>query len=375
MTDLVNDIRAEIAKQKAGEVLPFAFEDWEAAARTKLDPAPFGYIVGGASGGDTMRENRKAFERYRIVPRMLRDVAERQMAVKLFGTSAAAPFLLAPVAAQGIMHPDGERATARAARSLGIPMVLSTMASTPLEDIAKLMDPVKCWFQLYAGKNREFAKSLIQRAETAGYSAVVATVDLPLLSWREEELKHAYLPFLENEGIANHLSDPTFGTGDPKELHRRAIDYLENPRFTWKDIEWLRKQTRLPLLLKGILHPDDALLAIEHGADGIIVSNHGGRQVDGSIAALDALPLVRKAVKKRIPLLMDSGVRRGADILKAIALGASAVLIGRPYAYGLAVAGETGVRQVLRNLMAEFELNMALSGCRRIKDITKDLIV
>jgi isopentenyl diphosphate isomerase/L-lactate dehydrogenase-like FMN-dependent dehydrogenase len=358
-----------------------------------------------------MRANREAFDRWKIVPRMLQDVSERDLSVKVFGTTSAAPFFLAPVAAQGIMHPERERAVARAAKSLGIPMVLSTMSSTPLEEIAEIMRPVGCWFQLYAGSNRPFARSLIKRAEKAGYAAIVATVDLPLLGWREAELENAYLPFLENEGIANHLSDPVFrsrltsppspppsgeggdsrtrdskggsrsplpegeGTGERlKAAHNLAIEYLENPRFTWKDIDWIRRQTKLPLLLKGILHPDDARLAIKHGADGIVVSNHGGRQVDGSIAAIDALPAVRKAVKGKVPILMDSGIRRGADILKALALGASAVLVGRPYAYGLAVAGEAGVRQVLRNLMAEFELQMALSGCSSVSAISKDLI-
>ena len=338
--------------------LPIAFEEWEARARVQMKPEAFGYIAGGAGAGDTLRANRDAFDRWEIWPRMLRDVSERDITVQLFGTRSAAPLLLAPVAAQGTMHAEAERATARAAKSAGVPMVLSTMASTPLEEIATLIDPVGCWFQLYAGKSREFAKSLIKRAEASGYSAIVATVDLPLLGWRPYELAHAYVPFVVDEGIANP----------------EAIENLENPKATWKDIDWIRKQTKLPLLLKGILHPDDAKLALQHGADGIIVSNHGGRQVDGSVAALDALPLVCKAVKEKVPVLMDSGIRRGADIIKALALGASAVLVGRPYAYGLAVAGEEGVRRVLSNLMADFERQMALSGCGKLKDITAPLV-
>src|SRR5262245_50071643 len=210
MTDLAGEIRKEVSTTRPDDMPPFTFDEWEARAKAKLAPGPFGYIAGGAGANDTIWSNLEAFDRWRIVPRVLRDVAERDMTIKLFGTTAPAPFLLAPVAAQGIMHPDGERATARAAAALGIPMVLSTMSSTPLEDVAKLTGRGRCWFQLYAAKNRDFAKSLIRRAEAAGYAAIVATVDLPLLGWRVEELRHGYLPFLENEGIANHISDPVF---------------------------------------------------------------------------------------------------------------------------------------------------------------------
>ena len=339
-------------------MLPYLFEEWEARAKAALNLAPFGYIAGGAGAGETLRANREAFHRWQIWPRMLRDVSRRDTSIKLFDTASTAPFLLAPVAAQGIMHPDAERGTARAAASAGIPLILSTMASTPLEEVARLMGATGCWFQLYAGKSRDFAKSLIQRAETAGYLAIVVTVDLPLLGWRPAVASSAYNPFVANGGIANP----------------EAIENLEHPGATWKDINWIRKQTTLPVILKGILHPDDARLALEHGADGIIVSNHGGRQVDGSVAALDALPLVAKAVKNKVPLLMDSGIRTGADILKALALGASAVLVGRPYAYGLCVAGEAGVSHVLQNLMADFEMQMALAGCARIRDIKRTLI-
>jgi len=250
-----------------------------------------------------------------------------------------------------------------------------------LEEIAGIMGPVPRWFQLYAGKNPDVACSMIRRAEASGYAALVVTVDLPLLGWREAELSNAYLPLLEGQGIANHLSDPVFRSQLPKPPEEdlegaiaRVLDSFVNPRFRWADIDSIRRQTRLPMLLKGILHPEDARLALDHGADGIIVSNHGGRQVDGSVAALDALPLVADAVKGRVPVLMDSGVRRGADVIKALALGAAAVLIGRPYAYALAAAGEAGVRHLIRNLMAEIDLQVGLSGLQSIKQIDRSLL-
>ncbi|MBI4419444.1 MAG: alpha-hydroxy-acid oxidizing protein [Gemmatimonadetes bacterium] len=381
MSDRAREIRTDVAGRRPEDILPFAFEEWERRAQAVLAAGPFGYVAGGAGAGDTMRANREAFDRWRIWPRMLRDVGQRDLGVRLFGATTPVPFLLAPVAAQTVMHPDGERATARAAKAAGIPVVLSTMSSTPLEEIARILAPSPRWLQLYAGKNRDVACSMIRRAEAAGYGAIAVTVDLPLLGWREGELRNAYLPFLEGHGIANYVSDPVFRAQlarPPEEDLQAAIthvlDSFVNPRFTWADIDWIRSLTRLPLLLKGILHPDDARAALDHGADGIIVSNHGGRQVDGSVAALDALPLVCGAVKQRVPVLMDSGIRRGADIVKALALGATAVLVGRPYAYALAVAGEDGVRHMIRNLIAEFDLQLGLSGCRSVKEVDRALL-
>jgi lactate 2-monooxygenase len=371
----------QIFSSQQTERLPVAFEDWEARAKEKLPAPQFYYIAGGAGAGDTMRANRAAFDRWRIVPRMLRDVTERQLGITLFGQQIPYPVLLAPIGVQSIIHPDGESGAGRAAASLGIPFIASTASTHPLERIAEACGDGPRWYQLYWSKDPDVTRSLIQRAERAGYSALVVTLDTPMMAWRERDLEHTYLPFLLGEGIGNYLTDPAFRaklSKPPEEDPAGAIalwtTLFGNPGLTWSDLTWLRQQTRLPILLKGILHPDDALLALHHGVDGLIVSNHGGRQVDGAIAALDALVDIVRVVQGRIPVLMDSGIRRGADIVKALALGATAVLIGRPYAYGLAVAGEAGVRRVLRNLLAEFDLTMALSGRRSIAELDPSVL-
>ena len=346
----------ELLGQKAKEILP---------------PRAYDYVAGGAGGEDTMRANRDAFYRWRIVPRMLRDVSKRDLSVELFGTRLPAPILPAPVGVQEIVHQDADAASARAAASLGLPFVLSTMSSRTIEEVAqaaKVADSPR-WFQLYWGKNPELTASMLQRAERAGYSALVVTLDTHSLGWRERDLHHGYLPFMLGQGLANYFSDPVFRglLPQPPEQNPMAAIQLwgslfSNPALTWTDIGFLRKHTRVPIILKGILHANDAAQALDAGVDGLIVSNHGGRQVDGGIGALDALPSVVREVKGRAPVLFDSGIRRGADIFKALALGARAALIGRPYMWGLAVAGEEGVRDVLLNLAADLDLTMALSG-------------
>ena len=368
-------------QQPADERLPFAVEEWERRARAVLADGPFGYLAGGAGAGDTMRANRDAFYKWRIWPRMLRDVGERDLRTEILGTLLPAPFLLAPIGVLGITHPDGERAPARAAAATGIPLILSTVSSVTMEEMAGLMGAAPRWFQLYPGTNRDVMSSMLCRAEAAGYSAIVVTLDTTMLGWREVDLQQAYLPFLQSQGLANYFSDPAFRSAlprPPEEDPRSAILYFlsifVNPRVSWPDIDFLRTQTRLPILLKGILHPADATLALDHGVDGIIVSNHGGRQVDGATAALDALPLVAEAVAGRVPVLMDSGIRRAADVLKARALGATAVLLGRPYAYALTAAGEAGVLQVIRNLLAEIDLELALSGRRSLAEVDRSLL-
>jgi lactate 2-monooxygenase len=361
--------------------LPFAVEEWEERARGVLSPAAFGYLAGGAGGGDTMRANREAFYNLRIWPRVARDVSERSSAVTVLGTSSPAPFFLAPIGVQGVLHRDAERATARAAAATGVPMVLSTVSSVSLEEIATIMGSAPRWFQLYPGRNREVMVSMVRRAEASGYRAIVVTVDTAMLGWRETDLTHAYLPFLSGEGIANYLADPVFLSllpksprDDPGAVAAAFLRVFVNTAFGWPEVRFLRDQTRLPLLLKGILHPSDAVLALDHGVDGLVVSNHGGRQVDGAVAALDALPAVVQAVRGRVPILMDGGIRRGADVLKALALGASAVLLGRPYAFALAAAGEEGVTRVIRNLQAQIDLELGLSGCRTIAEIDRSLL-
>ena len=359
--------------------IPLLLELLEQKAKEILSPRAYDYVAGGAGGEDTMRANREAFYRWRIVPRMLRDVAKRDLSVELLGTRLPAPILLGPVGVQEIVHKDSDIASARAAASLGLPFVLSTMSSRTIEEVAqeaaKVSDSPR-WFQLYWGKNPELTASMVQRAESAGYSALVVTLDTHSLGWRERDLHHGHLPFMLGQGLANYFSDPAFRglLAQPPEQNPMAAIQLwgslfSNPALTWKDIGFLRQHTRMPIILKGILCAHDAARALEAGVDAVIVSNHGGRQVDGAVGALDALPNVVREVHGRVPVLFDSGIRRGADVFKALALGARAVLLGRPYLWGLAVAGEAGVRDVLLNLVADFDLTIALSGytcCREL---------
>jgi isopentenyl diphosphate isomerase/L-lactate dehydrogenase-like FMN-dependent dehydrogenase len=289
--------------------------------------------------------------------------------------------LLAPVGVQSIVHPDAELASARAAAELRLPFILSTASSHSIEQVAEAMGDAPRWFQLYWPRDRELATSFLERAGAAGYRAIVVTLDTWLLAWRPRDLSLAYLPFLKGEGIANYLTDPVFRAAlaaPPEDDLGPAIGHwaqqFANPSVTWDDLAWLREQTRLPILLKGILHPDDARRAVERGMDGIVVSNHGGRQVDGAVGALDALPGVRDAVPERYPVLLDSGVRTGADVVKALALGADAICLGRPYVWGLSLGGQAGVEHVLRCLLAELDLTLALTGHPRIDSIGADAL-
>lgn len=280
--------------------------------------------------------------------------------------------ILGPVGVQGILHSEAEVASARTAASLGLPFVLSTAASRTIEEVAHAAESAGNsvrWFQLYWGKNHELTASMLERAERAGYKALVVTLDTSMLAWRERDLQHAYLPFLLGQGLANYFSDPVFRSLLPQPPEQNPATAIQiwsglfsNTDLTWSDIPFLRKHTSLPILLKGILHPEDAAHALDAGVDGVIVSNHGGRQVDGAIATLDALPAIVREINGRIPVLFDGGIRRGADVFKALALGARAVLLGRLYTWGLAVAGEAGVRDVVLNLLADFDLTLALSG-------------
>jgi lactate 2-monooxygenase len=362
-----------------GPEWPVAPEDWEERAREALEPAAFDYVAGGAGSEATMRANREAFERARLRPRMLVGTAERDLAVELLGLRSPVPFLLAPVGVLSIVHPEAELAVARAAAATGVPLVLSSAASTPLEEVAAVGPPR--WYQLYWYANREIAASLVRRAEDAGYGAIVVTVDTLTLGWRERDLRRGYLPFLAGEGLAQFFSDPVFRAGldrppedDPQTAAIMALTTFPNLALTWADLAWLREQTPLPLLVKGVLRGDDGRRALDHGAAGIVVSNHGGRQVDGSVAALDALVDVREAVGPEATVLVDSGIRRGADVLKALALGADAVLLGRPYVYGLAVGGQAGVEAVVRQLAAELDVTCALAGVRTLADVDRSLV-
>ncbi len=364
--------------------LPIDSRELEERAREQLSAEAFGYVAGGAGRELTMDANLRAFERWEIVPRMLRDVSERRLGVSVLGTAMPAPVLLAPVGVQSIVHPDAELAVGRAAAAFGLTPILSTASSHTLEAVAEAMEPAhpaSRWYQLYWPRDRDVAASFVARAGDAGYEVLVVTLDTWLLGWRPRDLANAYLPFLKGEGVANYFSDPVIRAAlerppeeDPGPAIAQWAYQFANPRVTWEDLVWLREQTVMPIVLKGILHADDARRALEAGVDGVIVSNHGGRQVDGSIGALDALPAVREAVGQDLAVLFDSGIRGGADVFKALALGADAVCVGRPYVWGLALDGQAGVEHVLRCLLAELDLTLALSGHTEIAQVDRSAL-
>jgi isopentenyl diphosphate isomerase/L-lactate dehydrogenase-like FMN-dependent dehydrogenase len=356
--------------------VPIAPAALREAAWAALNPEAFDYLDGGAGAERTMAGNLAAFDRYRIVPRMLSGRAERDLATTVAGQQLPVPVLAAPIGVLDIVHPDAELAVARACAALGVTMVLSTQSSTPLEAVAEIGGPR--WYQLYWPNVPELADSLVHRAEAAGYSALVVTLDTPLLGWRPRDLDRPYLPFLAGHGIANYTSDPVFRslvpvTGSPAEAAMAAVQTFVRVfgtlALTFDQLTHLCAATRLPVLVKGVLHPDDALAAADSGAAGVIVSNHGGRQVDRARPALESLPDVVAAVGDGCDVLFDSGIRSGADIAIALALGAKAVLVGRPYAYGLAVAGQDGAAAVLAHLLGELDITLALAGSCRPSDL------
>jgi len=362
--------------------LPLETGALEAAAAEAMDDRNAGYIAAAAGSELTMKYNREGFDRWRIVPRMLRDVSNRSHETEILGTKMPAPVMLAPIGVQTLAHEDGELASARAAAELGLPWITSTAADKTMEEIAEANGDGERWFQLYWTNDDDITASMVKRAEAAGYKAIVITVDTFIPGWKTRDLQNAWLPFINQVGVANFFSDPAFRAAldeTPEENPGMAtghyIGSYVNPALTWDRIEWLRRHTSLPLLIKGIQHPDDARQAIEIGIDGIIVSNHGGRQVDGAIASIDALPGVAKAVDGRIPILFDSGIRTGSDIVKALALGADAVLLGRPYIWGLALEGQAGVEKVLKATLADYDLAMALSGFNSPAELTPEALV
>jgi len=418
------DEQAEYGRFRQGEIylaglrgrrprVPANPVELERRARKAMSREGFAYIAGGAGIESTMTANRAAFERWRIVPRFLNDVSVRDTSVELFGRRFPAPFLLAPIGVLEMAHREADLGAARAAAEAGVPLIISSQASHPMEEIAGVMGEAARWYQLYFSVSNDLARSFVERAEACGCSAIVLTLDTTMLGWRLRDLDLPYLPFILGRGIAQYVSDPVFQrrldevepppAGRPnlaalRALYRLSRAYpgstwrnLRSPRpraaarlfmqmfprpaLGWDDVDFLRRATKLPLLLKGVLHPDDARRALDHGVDGIVVSNHGGRQVDGAIGSLDALPAVVDAVDGRVPVLLDSGIRGGADVFKALALGARAVLIGRPYCYGLAIAGAAGALDVIRNLRADFDLTMGLAGCASVADIGPERLV
>ena len=414
-------VQSEVYRAGVGGTKPAVPVDHDAleqAARKAVSAEAFAYLAGGAGGEATMAANRAAFSRWQVWPRVLRDVAERDLSIELLGRRRATPFILSPIGVAELAHADADVAVGRAASELDVPYVLSNQASRPMEEVAAEMGAGSRWFQLYWSRSDELNASFLRRAEAVGCEVVVVTLDTHLLGWRTRDLDAAFLPFTRGQGIAQYTSDPVFaelvrdrvarstGPGErpkvtptllrsafsiarsavgtrlvdggvrdalrsplPRAAVETFLDVFSDPSLTWDDLARLREWTSLPVLLKGVLHPDDASRALDHGVDGIVVSNHGGRQVDRSVATLDALPAIVERVAGRVPIVLDSGIRGGADAVIALSLGATAVGIGRPYAYGLAVAGQDGVREVVRNHIAELDLTLGLAGHRSIAEL------
>ncbi|WP_406029655.1 alpha-hydroxy-acid oxidizing protein [Nocardioides sp. NBC_00163] len=402
-----------------GPVVPTEPSALAEAAQRAMSKEAWAYVDGGAGQQRTVAANTAAFDHFRLVPRMLTNVESRDLRTTLFGVDMPAPLMLGPVGVLELAHPRAEHEVAAAARATGIPMVISTQASVPMEEVAKDLGDTPRLYQLYWSKDETIVESFVRRAEAIGSDALVVTLDTHMLGWRTRDLDLGYLPFARGLGIAQYTSDPAFralveqrlsgGSGTsvrpglreipsaltavasmaqhhPGKLvdnlrsgHARAavetfLDVFSRSDLIWDDLDRLREMTDLPIVLKGLQAPEDARRALEHGVDGIIVSNHGGRQVDGAIASIDALPSIVDEVDGRIPVLFDSGIRSGADILKALALGADAVLLGRPYVYGLALAGAAGVQAVLEHMIAELDLSLGLVGCRSVEEIGRELL-
>jgi len=391
--------------------VPTNFTELEAKARTVMSERAWAYVYGGAGEGATMDANRAAFDRWQIVPRMLAGADQRSLGTTLLGQALTAPLLLAPVGAAGLIRDDADVHIGRGAAMAGVPYIFSNQGSSAMEDTARAMGDGRRWFQLYWSRDELLVDSFIRRAEAIDAGALVVTLDTTLLGWRPWDLNLGSLPFSQGIGIAQYTSDPHFlelararaaqGLRKPEgrptlsavstllNIARRHpgglrdnlrspvaraavetfLDIYSNPSLSWDHIRTLRDRTRLPVVLKGILHPDDARRAVDEGIDGIIVSNHGGRQVDGSVGSLDALVDIREAIGRDYPLVLDSGIRSGADVFKALALGADAVTLGRPHLYGLAIDGAAGVADVITNVLAELDLTMALCGTRTVADI------
>lgn len=362
--------------------IPMHFAELARRAEEEMAPEIWSYVAGGAGDEHTQDANVRAFRRYGLMPRMLVGAAERDLSVEVFGQRWPHPLMLAPVGVIALCEPErhGDLTTARAAASAGVPMIASTLMEDPLEDVAAALGEATGWFQLYPPNDRELTESLVRRAEAAGYRAIVVTLDTLTLGWRPRDLSIASFPQLGGLCLANYFSDPVFRSRlaappeeDPGAATMLWASIFGNPTLSWEDLAWLRSLTSLPVLLKGICSPDDARRAVDAGVDGIYCSNHGGRQANGGLPALDCLADVVDAAGD-LPVVFDSGVRSGADVVKALALGATTVAIGRPYAYGLAVAGQAGVEHVVRCLLAETDLIMAIDGYPRIASLERSAL-
>jgi lactate 2-monooxygenase len=357
------------------------FAELEAKAQKALPPSIWSYVAGGAGDERTQRANAEVFQQWGLIPRMFVGAAQRDLSVDLFGLKLPSPLFMAPIGVIALCAQDGhgDLATARAAARTGVPMVMSTLTEDSLEDVAAEFGETPGFFQLYTPTDRDLAASLVHRAEAAGFTGIVVTLDTWVTGWRPRDLSTSNFPQLRGKCLRNYTSDPVFRASlaqspedNPQGAVLKWISVFGNP-LTWADLPWLRSLTKLPLLVKGICHPDDARRAIDGGVDGIYCSNHGGRQANGGLPALDCLPGVVEAAGG-VPVLFDSGVRSGADVVKALALGATAVGVGRPYAYGLALGGVDGIVHVLRSLLAEADLTMAVDGYPTLKDLTPDTL-
>ncbi|HEY9673325.1 MAG TPA: alpha-hydroxy acid oxidase [Waterburya sp.] len=355
---------------------PINLFEYQTLASQQLPPMARDYYASGSWDEITLRDNRAAFERYKLRPRMLVDVSQRDLSTQILGQSLPLPILIAPMAFQCLAHPEGEIATAKAAASVGSLMVLSTLATKGMDEVASVKKQAPQWFQLYVHRDRALTRALVESAHAAGFQALCLTVDAPVLGKREKDIHNQFVlpPDMELANLSA-LTDLeiSYNPGESG-LFTYFLEQI-NPALTWADLEWLQSLSPLPVVVKGILRPDDAIRAVEHGAKAVIVSNHGGRQLDGAIASIDALSEVVAAVGHKVDVLLDGGIRRGTDVLKALALGAKAVLLGRPVLWGLAVSGEAGVQHVIELLRDEFDLAMALSGCAKLQDIDPSLVV
>ena len=355
---------------------PINLFEYESLAREALSPMTLDYYASGAWDEATLRDNRAAFSRYKFRPRMLVNVSQQNLTTQVLGQSVEMPILIAPMAFQCLASPEGEISTAKAAADLGAGMVLSTMSTKSLSEVASTRKQAPQWFQLYVHRDRALTETLVQRAEAAGYTALCLTVDAPVLGCRERDRRNQFTlpPGMQLANLTTMADLQIPKTDNESGLLTYFAQQLD-PSLTWKDLEWLTSITNLPVLVKGILRGDDAVRSVEHGARGIVVSNHGGRQLDGAIATIDALPEVVESVHDRVEVFIDGGIRRGTDVLKALALGAQAVLVGRPILWGLAVNGQAGVRHILQLLRDELEVAMALSGCATVADIDSTLVI
>ncbi len=359
---------------------PVSFEDLREEAFDRMSWKAKAYVHGGAGTEETFERN-KDFSRWRTVPRMLRGVADRDLSTDIFGKTHDYPLMITPLAVQSLLHDEGEIATARACAEMNVPFVLSSLSSHSMEDVAEALGDTPKWFQYYWSADRDVATSFLDRAEKAGYDAIVVTVDAPTLGWRDRLLEKGYYPFLEGEGMANYFSDPAFRNSlarppeeDPEAAVDRFLSIFGDASLTWDDLTFVHENTDLPIVIKGVLHPDDARRAVNSGADAVQVSTHGGRQVDGSIAAIEALPEIAEAVGDETTVLFDSGIRRGSQAFKALALGADTVMLGRPFAYGLAHSGQEGVEQVLQNTISQIDLTMGLAGIDNVDDVDRSAV-